>query len=83
MIVAKIGRRGQVTVPSRLRQQLDLQEGDSVAIVRRGEDLLLRPLKKTLLDLRGSVPVSSPQDFAAIRQTVIASHVDRHVRPTD
>ena len=82
MIVAKIGRRGQVTVPSRLRQQLDLQEGDSVAIIRRGEDLLLRPLKKTLLDLRGSVPVSGPQDFASIRQTVIASHVDRHVRPT-
>ncbi|GIV81411.1 MAG: hypothetical protein KatS3mg051_0765 [Anaerolineae bacterium] len=29
------------------------------------------PLGKTLLDLRGSVPVSGPQDFAQIRQQVL------------
>ena len=83
MIVGKIGRRGQVTVPSRLRKQLDLREGDRIAIVRRGEDLLLHPLKKTLLDLRGSVPVSGPQDFATIRKKVLTSHVEGHAQPAD
>ena len=83
MIVGRIGRRGQVTVPSRLRQQLDLHEGDRIAILRRGEYLVLRPLKKTLLDLRGSVPVSGPQDFASIRQKVLTNHVDRHTQPAD
>jgi hypothetical protein len=32
------------------------------------------PATQTLLDLRGSVPVSEPQDFAAIRKAVISWH---------
>jgi len=31
----------------------------------------MQPLTDTLLDLRGSVPVEQPQDFAAIRDQVI------------
>ena len=32
---------------------------------------------KTLRDLRGSIPVTAPQDFDAIRQQVINTHI-RH-----
>ena len=70
MITSTVGRRGQVTVPSAIRQALDLQAGDRVAFVRRGDEIILQPLTSTLLDLRGSVPVDGPQDFAAIREQV-------------
>ena len=70
MITSTVGRRGQVTVPSAIRQALDLQAGDRVAFVRRGDEIILQPLTSTLLDLRGSVPVDGPQDLAAIREQV-------------
>jgi len=71
MITSTVGRRGQVTVPRAIRQWLQLQEGDRIAFIRRGDEIILQPLARTLLDLRGSVPVSEPQDFAAIRRQVI------------
>ena len=82
MITSKIGRRGQVTLPRHLRRRLDLQEGDRIAFIQRGEELVLHPIKKTLLDLRGSVPVSGPQDFDAIRQQVLKIHADQITKKT-
>jgi AbrB family looped-hinge helix DNA binding protein len=76
MIVIKIGRRGQLTVPKAIRRWLNLQEGDRLTFIRRGDEIVLQPLTRTMLDLRGSVPVSGPQDFATIRRQVI----DRHAR---
>jgi len=72
MIISTIGRRGQITLPRSIRHRLGLTEGDRVAFVRRGDEVVLQPLAQTLLDLRGSVPVSGPQDFDAIRQQVQA-----------
>ncbi|MDI7276187.1 MAG: AbrB/MazE/SpoVT family DNA-binding domain-containing protein [Anaerolineae bacterium] len=69
--VTKVGRRGQMVVPASVRRLLNLREGDHVAFVRRGDEIILQPLSASLLDLRGSVPVSGPQDFEAIRRKVI------------
>ncbi|HID61965.1 MAG TPA: AbrB/MazE/SpoVT family DNA-binding domain-containing protein [Anaerolineae bacterium] len=74
MITARVRHRGQITIPQSIRRRLDLQEGDQVAFVQQGENVILQPLTDTIFDLRGSVPVSGPQDFAAIRQRVIADH---------
>ena len=74
MITSKVGRRGQITLPRPIRRWLSLQEGDHIAFVRRGDEVVLQPLTGTLLDLRGSVPVAGTQDFAAIRQQVIEAH---------
>ena len=74
MNIGKVGRRGQVTLPRAIRRQLNLKEGDRVAYVTRGEEVVLMPLTRTLLDLRGSVPVSEPQDFDAIRREVVEEH---------
>jgi len=74
MIVSKVGRRGQITLPRAIRNRLNLQEGDRVAFVSKGEEVMLQPLTRTLLDLRGSLPVSEPQDFDAIRRQVIEEH---------
>lgn len=71
MITSTIGRRGQMTIPRAIRRSLNLQEGDRVAFIRRGNEILLQPLTSTLLDLRGSVPTAEPQDFDAIRDHVI------------
>ena len=80
MNVSKVGRRGQMTLPRTIRRWLNLQEGDRVAFLRRGDEVVLQPLTSTLLDLRGSVPVSEPQDFAAIRERVIEEHARGVVR---
>ena len=77
MVTVKIGRRGQITLPSQIRQQIGLQEGDRIALVTQGDTIILRPLSKTLLDLRGSIAVSEPQDFSAIRRQVIAARANR------
>jgi AbrB family looped-hinge helix DNA binding protein len=75
MIVGTIGRRGQMTVPRAIRRMLNLQEGNRIAFIRRGDEVVLLPLTATLLDLRGSVSVEEPQDFAAIRDQVIQDRV--------
>ena len=74
MITSTIGRRGQMTVPRAIRRSLNLEEGDRVAFIQRGDEVILQPLTNTLLDLRGSVPTAEPQDSAAIREQVIREH---------
>ena len=83
MIISTIGRRGQMTVPRAIRRSLNLQEGDRVAFISRGNEVVLQPLTDTLLDLRGSVPVSEPQDFAAIRDQVIRDHARKVASSAD
>ena len=80
MTITKVGRRGQITLPRAIRRQLGLREGDRIAFMQRGDEVILQPLTKTLFDLRGSVPVSGVQDFAAIRQQVIDAHVRKVIR---
>jgi len=70
MIITTLGKRGRITLPLAIREALKLHEGDRIAFVTCGRAVLLQPLTQTLLDLRGSVPVAGPQDFAAIRNLV-------------
>lgn len=74
MVISKVGRRGQITLPRSVRHWLSIEEGDRIAFIRRGDEIVLQPVTRTLLDLRGSVPVTAPQDFNAIRQQVIENH---------
>lgn len=73
MVTVKVGRRGQITIPSQVRRQMGFDEGDTIALIREGDHMVLRPITETLLDLRGSISVSAPQDFEAIRHQVIAA----------
>jgi AbrB family looped-hinge helix DNA binding protein len=83
MNVSKVGRRGQIAIPRLIRQELNLQEGDRLAFVRRGDEVVLQPLKTTLSDFRGSIPVSEPQDFDAIRQQVLDRRAYRSATDDD
>ncbi|MEM9275852.1 MAG: AbrB/MazE/SpoVT family DNA-binding domain-containing protein [Cyanobacteria bacterium P01_F01_bin.143] len=80
MNIIKVGRRGQISIPRNIRQTLNLQEGDRLAFIQRGDEVVLQPLHQTLADFRGSVPVNKPQDFNAIRQEVLNT---RSYRKTD
>ena len=73
----RVGRRGQLTIPKAIRQSLGLAEGDHVAFVEHGGDVVLRPVRQSLRDLRGSVPADGPQNFGAIRDAVQSDRADR------
>ena len=83
MITAKVGQRGQITIPSKMRRQIGLQEGDRVALLLQEGQVIMRPITKTLLDLRGSVSVDGPQDFDAIRQQVQIIRAKRTTKDDD
>lgn len=83
MITSTIGRRGQMTVPRVLRRSLYLEAGDRVAFILRGDEVVLQPLTSTLLELRGNVAVTEPQDFSAIRHQVIQDHARKVVQSAD
>ena len=59
-----------MTLPREVRRALDVQEGDHIVFVRRRQEFSVQPLNRTLLELRGSIPVSGPQDFDGIRDQV-------------
>lgn len=77
MITIKVGSRGQITLPRAVRRQVGLEEGDRIAVIPQDDQIILQPLTKTLLDLRGSVKVSGEQDFTAIRHQVVRHQVER------
>ena len=71
MLESTITRKGQVTIPKAIRDRLGVKEGEKVLFVMRGEEVVLRVVKGTILDLRGSVqPAAHPEDFEKIRRSV-------------
>jgi AbrB family looped-hinge helix DNA binding protein len=83
MVIIKVSRSGQITLPSEVRRKIGLQEGDLIAVVVQGDQVILRPITKTLLDLRGSVPVSEPQNHSAIRQQMTNNHAKKVARDSN
>ncbi len=77
---SRVGRRGQLVLPRDVRQLLQLSEGDSVLFLRRGNEVVLKPITRTLLDLEGSIPVNGPQDFDAVRKTVMEERAEQIAR---
>ncbi len=73
----RVGRRGQITIPSKLRRELRLEEGEHLMAQVRDGELVLRPAGRSIFQLRGSVPVAGPQDFTAIRAEVTAGRAKR------
>ncbi len=77
MSATKIGRRGQITLPKKVREWLDISEGDRVIFLREGDEVRVKPIRRTLLDLRGVIQVSEPQDFDAIRKKVMSEWAEK------
>jgi hypothetical protein len=62
---------------------MGVHEGDHVAFVERGGEMVLRPVRQSLRDLRGSVAVDGPQDFEAVRAAVQSDRAARLAASTD
>lgn len=79
MVTAKVGRRGQLTLPKDVRETLGVEQGSSVAFVVKNGEVTLQPLTRTLRDLRGSVKVEQAQDFSEIRGVVMTGRTSTRV----
>ncbi len=71
LVAGTVGRRGQITLPRIVREQLKLREGDKVLFRVEGAEVTLRPAPKPFLEWRGSIHVDGPQDFELIREQVL------------
>ena len=67
-------------MPSEILRNLGLHEGDRLVVISQGDQLILHPLMHTMLDLRGSVPVSGPQNYSAVHKHVISDHAEKVAR---
>lgn len=73
-----ITRKGQVTIPKAIRDEVDWREGDRVSFVVRDREVVLKVVRGSILDLEGSVePGSRPEDFDEIRRAVRQSRARR------
>jgi AbrB family looped-hinge helix DNA binding protein len=79
-LTAKIGKRGQMTLPRDVRTRYGLAEGQSVAFVVKNGELTLVPLRKTLFDFKGAVQPREASDIEAIREQVAADQAERVAR---
>jgi AbrB family looped-hinge helix DNA binding protein len=55
-----ITRKGQVTIPKAIRDHFDAREGERVRFAVRGDEVILKIDRGTVLDLRGSVKPRRP-----------------------
>lgn len=72
MLATRVGRRGQIVLPKEVRTKIKVAEGDQIAFVIDGEQVVIKPITHSLLELRGRVKVSGRQDFDSIRKQVKA-----------
>lgn len=70
MLATRVGRRGQIVLPKEVRTKINVAEGDQIAFVIDGEQVVIKPITHTLLELRGRIKVSGKQDFDSIRKQV-------------
>ena len=67
-MLVKVSAKGQITLPKALRNVMDIQPGDSIALTQIDDHVELRPVTKTLFDMVGVMPVDGPLDFQALRE---------------
>lgn len=69
MLISTITQKGQVTIPKKIRDTLHLKANDRVIFVKRGNSVIIKPVKD-VLSLRGSIKVDSKQNYPKIRENV-------------
>jgi AbrB family looped-hinge helix DNA binding protein len=71
MTASVLTRKGQVTIPKAIRERLGLQRGVKLLFLLRENEITLKPLQGSILDLKGSVrPKRRPEDFDRVRRSV-------------
>ena len=71
MLASSITRKGQVTIPKSIRDRLGAHEGEKVLFLEREDEVVIKVLRGTILELKGSVKATKhPEDFGLVRQSV-------------
>lgn len=72
MSIAKVTRKGQITIPKDVRDTLGIGQSDYVVVVVDGDKAILSPVRGgKVSDLRGRLPVTRPYPGSdAIRREV-------------
>lgn len=80
MAIAKVTYKGQVTIPKGIRQELGIQDGDSLLFqVDDGKVTLRRVKRANLLDLYGAFPATRPFPGEEAIRAEVRRHVAKHV----
>ena len=67
MTAVTISSKGQLVLPKQIREQLNLKAGDRVDLqIQDDEKIVMRPLKKSLADLKGFLP--KPQRAVSLEE---------------
>ncbi len=68
MPTSTLTKKGQITIPKEIREELGLKEHDRVNFVKKGKEIIIKPIRGNILDLKGSViPKNKPEDFEKVR----------------
>lgn len=69
MAEAVLTSKGQVTIPKEIRKAFGLKPKDKVLFIPDEDEIIMRPLKGNILDLRGIVKhKGGPIDFKKLRK---------------
>ena len=78
--VRTVTSKGQVTIPVKIRQLLEISPGDQVLFRVTESKIELQPAAMTLEDTFGAVtPLSQPENFASLREIAIEEHAQKVV----
>ena len=69
MLISTITQKGRVTIPKTIRNALQLKTNDKVIFVRRGDTIIIKPVRD-ILSLRGVVATGESRDLSSIREKV-------------
>ncbi len=73
MLIATMTRKGQVTIPKKVRDAFDLHPGDRIGFVIEKEGVItVRPIKKTVDDVFGKLfnAARTPLSVRAINEAI-------------
>ncbi len=72
MHLSTLTSKGQTTIPKEVREFLHLKPNDTIVYIPEGERVFLKPIKGTILDLKGVVrhPIKRTVDFLKLREEV-------------
>jgi AbrB family looped-hinge helix DNA binding protein len=79
MLNVRVNPKGQITLPREIRRKLKIKSGDRMAVILDGDQIVIKPFNKTLLDMRGSIKVKGEQEFDKVRREALKKHAKRNV----
>ena len=56
MAQAKLTSKGQITIPSEIRSQMQLSTGSKFEFLNKGNFIIMLPVNKSVKDLKGLLP---------------------------